>query len=148
MYRYAIAEGTWKARFAFMTSQLIFTIATLIPAIFCFQYYWVNVFVLVLIFSVSVWNGAGYYIEVRPKGGYSTYFTKSKSVHTLKRLALPRACHSGGIALAGSRHLRSTLAAAPVLFAHAVVTEIKTSRIITPSLFEFRGQYPTKQCRD
>ena len=58
-----------------------------------------------------------------PRGGYSTYFTKSKSVHTLKGLALPRACHSGEIALAGSRHLRSTLAAAPVLFAHAVVTE-------------------------
>ena len=58
-------------------------------------------------------------------GGYSTYFTKSKSMHTLKGLALPRACHSGEIALAGSRHLRSTLAAAPVLFAHAVVPEIK-----------------------
>jgi hypothetical protein len=59
------------------------------------------------------------------RGGYSTYFTKSKSVHTLKGLALPRACHSGEIALASSRRLRSTFAAAPVLFAHAVVTEIK-----------------------
>ena len=58
-------------------------------------------------------------------GDYSTYFTKSKSVHTLKGLALPRACHFGEIALAGSRRLHSTLAAAPVLFAHAVVTEIK-----------------------
>ena len=59
------------------------------------------------------------------RGGYSTYFTKSKSVRTLKELALPRAFHSGEIALAGSRRLHSTLAAAPVLFAHAVVTEIK-----------------------
>jgi hypothetical protein len=59
------------------------------------------------------------------RGGYSTYFAKSKSVHMLKGLALPRACHSGEIALAGSRRLHSTLAAAPVLFAHAVVTEIK-----------------------
>jgi hypothetical protein len=56
------------------------------------------------------------------RGGY---FTKSKSVHTLKGLALPRPCQSGEIALAGSRRLRSTLAAAPVLFAHAVVTKIK-----------------------
>ncbi len=62
---------------------------------------------------------------VSPRDGYSTYFTKSKSGHTLKGLALPRACHFGEIALAGSRRLRSTLAAAPILFAHAVVTEIK-----------------------
>ncbi len=67
------------------------------------------------------------------RGGYSTYFTKSKSVHTLKGLALPRACHSGKIALAGSRRLRSMLVAAPVLFAHAVVTEIKTSRKTSPT---------------
>ncbi len=33
-----------------------------------------------------------------------------------------RASHSGEIVLAGSRRLRSTLAAAPVLFAHAVLT--------------------------
>ncbi len=59
------------------------------------------------------------------RGGYSTYFTKSKSVHALKGLALPRACHSGEIALAGSRRLHSALAAAPVFFAHAVVIEIK-----------------------
>jgi hypothetical protein len=62
---------------------------------------------------------------VNARGGYSNYFTKSKSVHTLKGLALPRASHSGEIALAGSRRLHSTLAAAPVLFAYAVVTEIK-----------------------
>ena len=48
----------------------------------------------------------------------------------LKGLALPRASHSGEIALAGSSRLRSTLAAAPVLFAHAVVTETTISRII------------------
>jgi hypothetical protein len=45
-------------------------------------------------------------------------------VHALKGLALPRKSHAGEIALSGSRRLlRSTLAAAPVLFAHAVVTE-------------------------
>ena len=54
-----------------------------------------------------------------------TYFTKSKSVHTLKGLALPRASRSGEIALASSRRLHSTLAVAPVLFTHAVATEIK-----------------------
>ena len=50
-------------------------------------------------------------------------------MHTLKGLALPRASHSGEIALAGSRRLHSTLAlaAAPAFFAHAVVTEIKNN---------------------
>ena len=65
------------------------------------------------------------FLSIELRGGYSTYFTKSKSVHTVKGLALPRASHSDEIALAGSRRLRSTLAAAPVLLAHAVVTEIK-----------------------
>ena len=55
---------------------------------------------------------------------FSAYFTKSKSVHSLEGLALPRACHSGEIALVGSRRPLSTLAAALVLFAHAVVTKI------------------------
>jgi hypothetical protein len=41
--------------------------------------------------------------------------------------------HSCEIALAGSRRLRSTLVAAPVLFAHAVFTEINSSRIISPA---------------
>ena len=70
--------------------------------------------------------------RVATRGGYSTYFTKSKSVHTRKGLALLRACHSTEIALAGSRRLHSTLAAAPVLFAHAVAPEIK-NRITSPS---------------
>jgi hypothetical protein len=45
--------------------------------------------------------------------------------HALKGLALPRACHFDEIALSDSRRLRSTLVTAPVLFAHAAVTEIK-----------------------
>ncbi len=53
------------------------------------------------------------------RGGCST---ETVCVHVLNGLVLPRASHSGEIALAGSRRLRSTLAAAPVLFAHAVVT--------------------------
>ncbi len=36
------------------------------------------------------------------------------------------------IALAGSRRLRSTLAAAPILFARTVVTVAKTCSFITP----------------
>ncbi len=43
-------------------------------------------------------------------------------MHARKGLALPRASHSGKTALSGSHCLRSTLAAAPVHFAHVDVT--------------------------
>jgi hypothetical protein len=60
--------------------------------------------------------------------------TQAECVRALKALALPRASHSGEIALSSSRCLCSTvtLAAAPVLFAHAVVTVTKT--VHPPSL--------------
>ncbi len=48
------------------------------------------------------------------RGGEST---QAECVRALKGLVLPRASHSGEIALAGSRRLCSTLAAVPVLFA-------------------------------
>ncbi len=43
------------------------------------------------------------------------------STHARKGLAQQRASYSSEIALSGSRHMRSMLAAAPVLFAHAAV---------------------------
>ena len=46
---------------------------------------------------------------------------KVESVHALEVLELPRASHSDKV---GSRRLHSMLAAATVLFTHAVVTEI------------------------
>jgi hypothetical protein len=57
---------------------------------------------------------------------------KAEGVHAQKGLALPRASHSGEIALAGLYRLRSTLTAAPVLFAHAVVTETEIGRNTQP----------------
>ena len=57
-----------------------------------------------------------------------TIFIRAEGVHALKRTAsgtaVRESLHSGEIALAGSRRLRSTLAAASVLFVHAVVTVI------------------------
>jgi hypothetical protein len=49
-----------------------------------------------------------------------------------KVLALPCASHSGEITLSGSRRLHFTLAAAQVLFAHAVVTVAKNIFITQP----------------
>ena len=52
-------------------------------------------------------------------------------MHAQKGLELPRASHPGEIALSGSRRLGSTLAVAPVLFAHAVFIKIKISELIS-----------------
>jgi hypothetical protein len=50
---------------AFMGGQLLYSILTELPAVFVLydSPFWSNAFLLV-IFSVSVWNGGGFYIEV------------------------------------------------------------------------------------
>ncbi|KAJ7122807.1 hypothetical protein C8R44DRAFT_621827 [Mycena epipterygia] len=50
---------------AFMTGQLLYSILTEVPAVYILydSAFWSATFLL-LIFSISVWNGAGYYIEV------------------------------------------------------------------------------------
>ena len=59
---------------------------------------------------------------------------QSVCAYVLKGQALPHASHSGDIALSGSRRLRPTLAAAPVLFAHAVVAVARNSTSATSRL--------------
>ena len=58
-------------------------------------------------------------------------------MHARKGMALLRANHTGEVTLVGSRCLRSTFAAAPVLFAHAAVTETQIGRIISPTTAEY-----------
>ncbi len=70
---------------------------------------------------------------VRARAADSTKYMKTERVHALKGLVLPRSSHYGEITLAGSRHLRSTLAAAPALFAHAVTTAAKNRASATPN---------------
>lgn len=50
---------------AFMGGQLLYAILTELPAVYVLydSPFWSNIF-LVFIFSVSVWNGGGFYIEV------------------------------------------------------------------------------------
>ncbi|KAF8911867.1 hypothetical protein CPB85DRAFT_1302844 [Mucidula mucida] len=50
---------------AFMTGQLFYTLLTEVPAVFVLydSSFWSGIF-LIFMFSVSVWNGGGYYIEV------------------------------------------------------------------------------------
>ena len=69
--------------------------------------------------------------EPETRGDNFTNVSKAECVHALKGLTLLRASHSSEIALAGSRRLRFMLAAAPVLFAHAIVTAAITHGLHT-----------------
>lgn len=50
---------------AFISGQLLYSILTELPAVYVLydSPFWSNMFLL-FIFSVSVWNGGGFYIEV------------------------------------------------------------------------------------
>ena len=82
--------------------------------------------------TAHVLHTRGSISPVHTRGGGCT---QAECVHTLKGLALPRASHSSEIALVGSPRLCSTLAAEPVLFAHAVVTIVKKRTSATPSSY-------------
>ncbi|KAL5487883.1 hypothetical protein ACEPAI_5991 [Sanghuangporus weigelae] len=49
---------------SFMTGQLVYTLAVELPVLLLYQSSFASSTFLLLIFSVSVWNGAGFYIEV------------------------------------------------------------------------------------
>ncbi|PBK72953.1 hypothetical protein ARMSODRAFT_953389 [Armillaria solidipes] len=59
----SIPQGYREA--VFMGGQLVYTVLTEVPAVFVLydSSFWSGVY-LILIFSVSVWNGGGFYIEV------------------------------------------------------------------------------------
>ncbi len=63
----------------------------------------------------------------------SIQLPKLKCVNPLKGLAQPHVSHYGEITLAGSRLLRSTLAAAPVHFAQATVAVGEINSFNTPN---------------
>ena len=70
------------------------------------------------------------YTHLRLQSKLGGYFSKFSNAEC----ACTQWPDAGEIAMAGSRRLRSTLAAAPVLFAHTVVTVAKTcGTAFTPS---------------
>ncbi|KAI9486590.1 MAG: hypothetical protein EXX96DRAFT_549653 [Benjaminiella poitrasii] len=48
----------------FMLLQLVYNILTSIPTFFLYRHFWLHTAFLIIMFAVSVWNGASYYIEV------------------------------------------------------------------------------------
>ncbi len=86
------------------------------------------------------------HLLMRTMGGYCTDSYQNQSV----RMREKAGAAAREIALAGSRRLRSALAAAPVLYAHAGVTVIELGRIITPNAYheyQQRGWQPrNRQC--
>ncbi|KAI8971661.1 hypothetical protein BDF20DRAFT_907330 [Mycotypha africana] len=61
----------------FMLLQLVYNIITSIPTFLLFRYMWLNAAFLILMFAVSVWNGANYYIEVFSR----RYITEIENIH-------------------------------------------------------------------
>jgi len=53
-----------KSKLIFATSQLIYTMITILPAPFLYFSYRLSCIYMVLLYSFGTWNGASYYIEV------------------------------------------------------------------------------------
>ena len=62
MYRYD--STTQKTRVVFMVSQFGYTLFAMLPTIFMFHNQTVHALVLLATYVISIWNGAGFYIEV------------------------------------------------------------------------------------
>jgi len=56
--------AAWKTKIIFVVSQLVYTIALLLPGKLLHSSYFLHTIWLMYIFATCVWNGAGYYIEV------------------------------------------------------------------------------------
>ena len=55
---------TMKTKAVMVVGQLVFTLATMLPAVLCYDYYYFHVLVTWIVIMMSVWNGATYYFEV------------------------------------------------------------------------------------
>ena len=55
--------AAWKTKIIFVVSQLVYTIALLLPGKLLHSSYFLHTIWLMYIFATCVWNGAGYYIE-------------------------------------------------------------------------------------
>merc|ERR1719347_1899666 len=53
-----------KTKLTFATTQLVYTLVTIIPTPFLFSSYRLSCIYLVLLYGFGTWNGASYYIEV------------------------------------------------------------------------------------
>ncbi|EGD73815.1 hypothetical protein PTSG_05509 [Salpingoeca rosetta] len=55
---------SWKTKWIFITSQLAYTLISMLPTALFFRSYSAHSFFLILAWSICAWNGAGYYISV------------------------------------------------------------------------------------
>jgi hypothetical protein len=52
---------SWKTKFAFIGTQLVYTIATFMITPLLYNYYWCHVIFVILMTASALWNGASYY---------------------------------------------------------------------------------------
>ncbi|KAL1525889.1 hypothetical protein AB1Y20_020717 [Prymnesium parvum] len=76
---------SWKCKLIFMGVQLLYTLATLVVVPFLWNSYYTHLAYLILIYTICVWNGGSYYIEVFSKA-YRTQFDGDAATRRAKAL--------------------------------------------------------------
>lgn len=71
----------WKLEM-FMLLQLVYNVVTSIPTYYLYRHFWLHTTFLILMFAVSVWNGANYYIEVFSR----RYISEIESIKSEEKL--------------------------------------------------------------
>jgi hypothetical protein len=71
----------WKLEM-FMLLQLVYNVVTSIPTYYLYRHFWLHTAFLILMFAVSVWNGATYYIEVFSR----RYISEIESIKSEEKL--------------------------------------------------------------
>jgi len=72
---------TWKAKIIFMTSQLVYTVATMLVVPFLYSNYILSVVYIASIYMWCVWRGGTYYIEVFSERYKLQFVNKDEPTH-------------------------------------------------------------------
>jgi len=131
---------------SFMGGQLVYSVLTELPAVYILydSPFWSGVFLL-LLFSVSVWNGSGYYIEV-----FGRKF--ERELEALRKELAESTARSGlttpassilsnnsevaGSEIASDEELSSTLANSPIMMSVGLPAPTSSTATSTESLVE------------
>ena len=75
----------WKTKLIFMSVQLLYTAVTLLPVPLLWSSYHLHLAYLAVIYSICIWNGGSYYIEVFSKA-YRTQFEGDAAARRAKAI--------------------------------------------------------------
>ena len=76
----------FKTKMVFMTSQFVYSCITFIPTVFLYQWHSLHVAYIIMIFTIAVYNGASYYIDIFSKR-YQLQFEKKEDMQRVVQAA-------------------------------------------------------------